>query len=87
MATVLSTAEQALSAHLAESATMDQRLLELQRALDLDVVPRRMECFDISHTGGERAVASCVVFNEEGPLKSAYRKFNIETLSTIGNPK
>ena len=78
MATVLATAEQALSTHLAESASMDQRLLELQRALDLDVVPRRMECFDISHTGGERAVASCVVFNEEGPLKSAYRKFNIE---------
>ena len=78
MTTALETAAQALAAHLAESATMDQRLLELQRALELDVVPRRLECFDISHTMGERTVASCVVFDEEGPLKSAYRKFNVD---------
>jgi excinuclease ABC subunit C len=81
MQLALSTASQALAAHLAESATMDQRLLELQRALELDVVPRRLECFDISHTGGERTVASCVVFNEEGPLKSAYRKFNVDGIT------
>ena len=73
------TAAQALSARLVEAASMDERLLELQRALDLDQPPRRLECFDISHTRGERTVASCVVFNEDGPLKSAYRKFNIET--------
>ena len=73
------TAAQALSAHLVEAASMDSRLLELQSALELDAPPRRMECFDISHTQGERTVASCVVFNEEGPLKSAYRKFNIDT--------
>jgi excinuclease ABC subunit C len=81
MQTAQSTAAQALAAHLAESATMDQRLLELQRALELDVVPRRLECFDISHTMGERAVASCVVFDEDGPLKSAYRKFNIDGIA------
>ncbi|HEX4871050.1 MAG TPA: excinuclease ABC subunit UvrC [Nevskiaceae bacterium] len=73
------TAAQALSAHLAEAASMDQRLLELARALDLERAPRRLECFDISHSRGEGTVASCVVFNEAGPLKSAYRKFNIET--------
>lgn len=72
------TAAQALSAHLLEAATMDDRLLELQRALDLERVPQRLECFDISHTQGERAVASCVVFGNDGPLKSGYRKFNIE---------
>jgi excinuclease ABC subunit C len=72
------TAGQALSARLAEAASMDQRLFELQQALDLEQPPRRMECFDISHTRGERTVASCVVFNEEGPLKVAYRKFNID---------
>lgn len=74
-----STAAQALSTRLVESASMDQRLIELQQALELDRVPRRMECFDISHTRGERTVASCVVFNEQGPLKTAYRRFNIET--------
>lgn len=73
------TAAQALSQRLVEAASMDDRLLELQQALDLDAPPRRMECFDISHTQGERTVASCVVFNAEGPLKSAYRKFNIDT--------
>jgi excinuclease ABC subunit C len=79
MAMTLNTAAQALSAHLAESASMDQRLLELQRVLELDQPPKRLECFDISHTGGERTVASCVVFDADGPLKSAYRKFNIST--------
>ena len=74
----LNTAGQALSTRLVESASMDARLIELQRALDLEQLPRRLECFDISHTQGERAVASCVVFNEEGPLKAAYRKFNID---------
>lgn len=73
------TAAQALSTRLVEAASMDDRLLELQRALDLESPPKRMECFDISHTRGEKTVASCVVFNEEGPLKSAYRKFNIDT--------
>jgi len=40
-----------------------------------------MECFDVSHTMGERTVASCVVFGPEGPLKSDYRRFNIEGLA------
>ncbi|KTD66113.1 excinuclease ABC subunit UvrC [Legionella spiritensis] len=37
----------------------------------------RMECFDISHTQGQETVASCVVFDEEGPRKKDYRRFNI----------
>ncbi len=75
------TAKQALSTRMMEAASMDQRLVELSQALDLEQPPRRLECFDISHTMGEKAVASCVVFNEEGPLKAAYRKFNIEGIT------
>jgi len=50
----------------------------LQQALELDELPRRMECFDISHTGGSMTVASCVVFQEGTPLNSDYRRFNIK---------
>ena len=75
------TAGQALSAHLVANASMRARLEELARALGTDEPPARMECFDISHTMGESTVASCVVFNAEGPMKSAYRRFNIEGLA------
>ena len=70
-------AEQALSAHLASRVGVQQRLQLLKTALDLDELPRRMECFDISHTQGEGTVASCVVFDREGPRKSDYRRFGI----------
>jgi excinuclease ABC subunit C len=72
------TAEQNLLARLAERNTSTQRLRELQEVLELDTLPTRMECFDISHSSGEATVASCVVFDNEGPRKSDYRKFNIE---------
>ena len=38
---------------------------------------RRIECFDISHTQGEKAVASCVVFDQQGARKTDYRHFNV----------
>ncbi len=74
-------ARHALAAHLASRAGMGARLEALQDALGLDEVPRRLECFDISHTRGEATVASCVVFDAEGPRKSDYRRYNIEGIA------
>ena len=71
-------AEQTLRSHLANKETVYRRLLALRELLELDEVPGRMECFDISHSQGENTVASCVVFDENGPVKSDYRLYNIE---------
>jgi len=71
-------AEQALSARLADRQHLAARFDALAEALQLDEVPQRLECFDISHSSGEATVASCVVFGPEGPLKSDYRRYNIE---------
>lgn len=75
------TAEQNLISRLADRNNTHQRYTELQRVLDLDAPPKRMECFDISHSHGESTVASCVVFDDKGPLKSDYRKFNIKDIT------
>ncbi|MDZ5603875.1 excinuclease ABC subunit UvrC [Pseudomonas sp. RP23018S] len=71
-------AEQALNARLANRQHMAARFEALAQVLDLDDVPQRLECYDISHSSGEATVASCVVFGPEGPIKSDYRRFNIE---------
>jgi excinuclease ABC subunit C len=71
-------AEQALSARLANRQHVAARFDALADALDLDEPPQRLECYDISHSSGEATVASCVVFGPEGPLKSDYRRYNIE---------
>lgn len=70
-------AEQNLIGRLNSHKTTQARLQALQEVLGLDEVPERMECFDISHSSGELTVASCVVFNADGPVKSDYRRFNI----------
>ena len=62
----------------AEKKNIFSRFVELQEALGLEDLPQRLECFDVSHSSGEAAVASCVVFDTKGPLKSEYRRFNID---------
>ncbi len=75
------TAEQNLTSKLAAASNIYQRYVKLQSTLGLEALPERLECFDISHSSGEATVASCVVFNQEGPLKSDYRRFNIENIT------
>jgi excinuclease ABC subunit C len=57
------------------------RLARLAEALDLAEAPERLECFDVSHTRGEQAVASCVVYGRDGAVKSEYRRFNIKDIT------
>lgn len=73
-------AQHALSIHIASKAGVEKRLYALQDELNLDAIPVRIECFDISHTQGEATVASCVVFGREGAIKSEYRRFNITNI-------
>ena len=71
-------AEISLNALVADRKNILSRFVELQAVLELEDLPRRLECFDISHAGGDSTVASCVVFDTDGPVKSDYRRFNIE---------
>ena len=70
----------ALTTKLSQHSTIQQRLAALATFLELDTI-HRMECFDISHTMGEQTIASCVVFNRDGPLRSDYRRYNIEGIT------
>jgi excinuclease ABC subunit C len=74
-------AEISLNHRLSSRSNLLQRFELLQDALSLDEMPKRLECFDISHSSGERTVASCVVFGLEGAIKADYRKFNIEGIT------
>jgi excinuclease ABC subunit C len=68
----------AIAQRLAQKATQEDRLAALQQALGLPPTAQRIECFDVSHTMGEAAVASCVVFDQLAMRNSEYRKFNVK---------
>jgi len=57
-------------------------LTELKKALGLEKIPERIECYDISNIQGTNAVGSMVVFKNGIPAKSEYRKFKIKSKST-----
>ncbi|MFJ6382192.1 excinuclease ABC subunit UvrC [Kitasatospora sp. NPDC092039] len=82
MATVQRNAQQALALHKTKRAsdltTRSRALQEIADALQLDSVPLRIECFDISHLQGEDVVASMVVFEDGLARKSEYRRFQIK---------
>ena len=70
-------AQQGLQLQIASNATLRRQFAALGNALQMEAPPERLECFDVSHTSGEATVASCVVFNQAGPLKSDYRRMNL----------
>ena len=77
-------AELALATELTSSSAQQARVEALGELLGLQEPPARIECFDISHTMGEATVASCVVFDEKGPVRSQYRRYNITTGGSAG---
>lgn len=70
----------ALRARLCQKSTFHSRLKALEDVLNIKSI-KRMECFDISHHMGEQTVASCVVFNDQGPVRSEYRRYNIKGIT------
>lgn len=70
----------ALQGKLVSKASLIRRFETLEKELGLEFLPTRIECFDVSHTRGESTVASCVVFEQTGPVKDDYRRFNVEAI-------
>jgi excinuclease ABC subunit C len=74
-------ASHAFLEHRERHGVIDRVLENIETRLHLRRVPVRMECFDISHTGGDQIVGSMVVFDRGLSLKSDYRRFRVRSLS------
>ena len=74
-------AQESLSMKLSTKATTEAQLFSLTNFLQLDDVVTRVECFDISHTTGDKCIAACVGLNQDGFDKKQYRRFNISGIT------
>lgn len=71
----------AVQRRIATYANLQARFVALAKVLDSPEIPRRIECFDVSHTFGEAPQAACVVFNQQGALNSDYRRYNLDDIT------
>lgn len=71
----------AVAEYVNKHTTTHSRYQALEALLSCSTPIMRMECFDISHTQGEATVASCVVFDRNGPCPQEYRRFNIDGIT------
>ncbi len=70
-------AQTALITRNSHKESMQARFAALNEVFELANGIHRIECFDISHTMGQQTIASNVVFNQDGPIKSDYRRYNV----------
>ena len=78
----LDNAKHALKRHQINLLSNERNLLDLKETFNLEKIPKRIEVFDNSHIQGSFAVGAMIVANEEGLVKSEYRKFNIKESNT-----
>ena len=70
----------ALVAYVRARQNESERLFDLQQLLELEKMPQRLECFDVSHIQGEATMAASVVFDSNGPVTSDYRRYRINDI-------